>query len=80
MSETINKISFVFETETGKSFTVSLNYAAASIPTSGSAAVKAFADYVIEKQPFSVTLTSCEGAEFIATTTTDIAVTGTVDA
>lgn len=75
MSETINKISFVFVTETGKSFTVSLNYAADTIPTSGTTLVQAFADYVLQNQPFSVTLTACEGAEYTETTTTDIAVT-----
>lgn len=73
MAGTIKKVSIVFRTEAGKSFTVSMNYAAPSLTEpEGAAKVQTFADLVLEKQPFAVILVSCEGAELTETTTTEI--------
>lgn len=72
----MKKISIVFLTETGKSFTVSMNYAAPTLAEpEGAAKVQAAVDYILENQPFAVTLASCDGAELIETTTTEITLT-----
>ena len=73
MAGTIKKVSIVFRTEAGKSFTVSMNYAAPSLTEpEGAAKVQTIADLVLEKQPFAVILVSCECAELTETTTTEI--------
>lgn len=74
--ESTKKISIVFTTETGKSFTVSMNYAAPTLAEpEGALKVQAAIDYILENQPFSVTLAACEGAELVETTTTAIDLT-----
>ena len=76
MAETTKKLSVVFTTEAGKSFTVSLNYAAPSLTEpEGAAKVQTFVDLVLEKQPFAVILVYCQGAELIETTSTAIEIT-----
>lgn len=70
-------LKYVFITETGKNFTVSIRYANDTIPTDGQDKVNAFANLVLEKQPFIVTLESCEGAEFTITEKKDITVQAT---
>lgn len=76
MAESIKKISIVFVTETGKSFTLSMNYAAPTLAEpEGAAKVQALVDFVLENQPFAVVLTACEGAELVETTTTEVPLT-----
>lgn len=73
---TMKKISIVFVTETGKSFTLSMNYAAPTLAEpEGAQKVQALVDFILENQPFAITLSACEGAELISTTTADIELT-----
>lgn len=70
-----NNLKIKFITEAGKSFTLNVSYAdPALLEEGGPAAVQAVVDYVLEKQPFSITLASVDSAKFIATTETDITV------
>ncbi len=65
-----------FITETGKSFYISMDYAAPTLAEpEGAAKVQAAADLILEKQPFAVTLVSCETAELIDRTSTEIELT-----
>ena len=65
-----------FITETGKSFYVSMDYAAPSLTEpEGAAKVQTAADLILEKQPFAAVLLSCESAELIDRTSTEIALT-----
>ena len=75
-----------FITETGKSFYVSMDYAAPTLAEpEGAAKVQAavdlileqqpFAVLILEQQPFAVVLESCETAELIDRTSTEIALT-----
>ncbi|MCD7952877.1 MAG: DUF2922 domain-containing protein [Synergistaceae bacterium] len=65
-----------FITEEGKNFYVSMDYAAPELSgAEGAAKVKAAADIILEQQPFDVTLISCESAEFIERTSTEIELT-----
>ena len=74
--ESTKKISIVFTTETGKSFTISMNYAAPTLAEpEGAAKVQAAIDYILENQPFAVVLAACEGAELVETQTTPIELT-----
>ena len=62
-----------FITEAGKNFFVSMDYAAPELSgTEGAAKVQAAAELILE-QPFAVTLVSCEAAELIERTSTEIA-------
>ena len=55
-----------FITETGKSFYVSMDYAAPTLTEpEGAAKVQAAVDLILEQQPFAVVLESCETAELI---------------
>ena len=63
-----------FITEDGKNFFVSMDYAAPELSgTEGAAKVQAAAELILEQQPFAVTLVSCEAAELIERTSTEIA-------
>ena len=63
-----------FITEAGKNFFVSMDYAAPELSgTEGAAKVQAAAELILEQQPFAVTLVSCEEAELIERTSTEIA-------
>ena len=65
-----------FITETGKSFYVSMDYAAPTlVEPEGAAKVQAAVDLILEQQPFAVVLESCETAELIDRTSTEIALT-----
>lgn len=65
-----------FITETGKSFYVSMDYAAPTLAEpEGVAKVQAAVDLILEQQPFAVVLESCETAELIDRTSTEIALT-----
>ncbi|WP_281680619.1 DUF2922 family protein [Synergistes jonesii] len=76
MSTTVKKLVIGFETETGKTLSLSLPYPADSIANgSDTTPVNALAAWVIANQPFEVTLATCTGAEIVETTTTDITVT-----
>lgn len=69
-------IKMKFLTETGKNFYVSMDYAAPTLADpEGAAKVKAAADLILEKQPFAVTLESCESAELIDRTSKEIELT-----
>ena len=77
MSTTVNKISIVFQTDAGSSFTTSFNYASENLTTeAGKAYVEKYAEDVLDLQPFAVVLVACTGAEYTVTTTTDIDVSG----
>lgn len=68
------KIKFI--TEDGSNFNVSMNYAAENLAEAeGAAKVKAAADLILEKQPFAVVLLSCDSAELVESTSTEIALT-----
>ncbi|WP_303146853.1 DUF2922 family protein [uncultured Cloacibacillus sp.] len=65
-----------FITETGKSFYISMDYAAPTLADpEGAAKVQAAVDLILEQQPFAVTLVSCETAELIDRTSTAIELT-----
>ena len=65
-----------FITEAGKNFFVSMDYAAPELSgTEGAAKVQAAAELILEQQPFDVTLVSCESAELIERTSTEIELT-----
>ncbi len=65
-----------FITETGKSFYISMDYAAPTLAEpEGAAKVQAAVDLILEQQPFAVTLVSCETAELIDRTSTEIELT-----
>ena len=51
-----------------------MDYAAPELSgTEGAAKVQAAAELILEQQPFAVTLVSCEAAELIERTSTEIA-------
>ena len=53
-----------------------MDYAAPTLAEpEGAAKVQAAADLILEKQPFAVTLVSCETAELIDRTSTEIELT-----
>ncbi len=63
-----------FMTDAGKSFSVSLNYAApALLEEGGKALIDAAAEAIMVNQPFNVTLAAKKGAEVIDTTVTAFA-------
>ena len=65
-----------FITETGKSFYISMDYVAPTLAEpEGAAKVQAAVDLILEQQPFAVTLVSCETAELIDRTSTEIELT-----
>ncbi|OUO93446.1 DUF2922 family protein [Cloacibacillus sp. An23] len=70
------KIKFV--TDAGKSFYVSMDYAAPTLADpEGAAKVQAAVELILEQQPFAVVLASCESAELIDRTSTAIELTPT---
>ena len=65
-----------FITEAGKNFYVSMDCASPELSgAAGAAKVRAAADLILEQQPFDVTLVSCESAELIERTSTEIELT-----
>lgn len=73
----MKSIRMKFLTEAGKNFYLSMNYADPALAgTEGTAKVKAAADLILARQPFSVNLVSCETAELIDRTSTEIILGG----
>lgn len=71
-----NNLKIKFITEAGKSFTLNIGYASTELlAEGGDAAVQAVVNYVLQNQPFGITLDSVDSAKFVATTETDITVT-----
>ena len=69
-------VNLKFITETGKRFYGSRDYAAPTLAgPEGAAKVQAAVDLILEQQPFAVVLESCETAELIDRTSTEIALT-----
>ncbi|MDO5562584.1 MAG: DUF2922 domain-containing protein [Synergistaceae bacterium] len=69
-------VKLMFETDAGKSFAVSMNYAAPALfEEGGDALVRAALDAIMTQQPFNVTLASKKGAELIDRTVTEVAAT-----
>ena len=67
-------IKLTFVTDAGKSFPVSMNYADPELTgTEGVAKVQAAVAAVIAQQPYEATIASCEKAELIERTSTEIA-------
>lgn len=71
-----NNLKIKFITEAGKSFTVNIAYAnPALLEEGGDAKVQAVVNYILQNQPFDITLDSVDSAKFVATTETDVIVT-----
>lgn len=67
-------VRLMFQTDAGKSFSVSMNYAAPALfEEGGDALVRTALDALMTQQPFNVTLAAKSGAELIERTVTTIA-------
>lgn len=72
---TENTLKLKFLTEAGSNFTLNITNASATLVET-STPISTLVNYIIQQQPFTVVLTSLVSATLVATTETDIPLTG----